>query len=558
MIEKDPSSKASSATAIGWLRNCLHNHESCKPPTEVQKPPKRLINVGNESRDPFLVEISPSSQDVQWVSLSYCWGGKTHTQEKSSFKLARDTMSMLKNGISMKRLDATIRDAILVTRALEISYIWIDALCIIQKESIVERDREAQRERDEEATRDWNEEAPRMSAIYGGSMVTLVVANSISATKGFLDERKLQYIPILRPMNPVVEFRDKEPSAKVFLSLEWDKSEDELNGPWSKRGWTMQEGLLPNRLLHYASSQMIWKCREEQRFERGVTKSLQDEVAETLKYSDDISFGSGWLWKLDTFMQFKRFPDYLPNNPNYPFISKREIFRLWYQLIEDYTQREFFDERNRLVAFSGLARIFGETIGSNEYVAGLWKPDLIRGLMWHTKGAKLVPLQQQSSKRSFLSWSWASVGGRLVKNSHMSSENFITLSKVVDVEVNLIDPRDAFGPFKGGRVTITGPLKRLPRLYNKDWKCAEESISKLERYLSETVEKESTGDVEDKYISPPNGHFAVLQMVRNHSTIDLLVLEATGGGLNGINEYCRVGYIRSYISTRAISHRHTL
>jgi hypothetical protein len=133
-----------------------------------------------------------------------------------------------------------------------------------------------------------------MSAIYGGSMVTLVVASSISATDGFLKEREVQYIPVSRPINPVVESRDNKPSAKVFLPLEWDKNEDELNGPWSKRGWTMQEGLLPNRLLHYTSSQMIWKCREEQRFERGVTKNLQDEVAETLRYNDDISFGSGF------------------------------------------------------------------------------------------------------------------------------------------------------------------------------------------------------------------------------------------------------------------------
>jgi hypothetical protein len=53
----------------------------------------------------------------------------------------------------------------------------------------------------------------------------------------------------------------------------------------------MQEGLLPSQLLHYTSSQMIWKCGEEQRFEKGVTKSLQDKVAKILAYSNDISFG---------------------------------------------------------------------------------------------------------------------------------------------------------------------------------------------------------------------------------------------------------------------------
>jgi hypothetical protein len=538
VLEKDPSSQASFAIASGWLRDCLKNHESCKPPAEIQKPPKRLMNVGNESRDPFLVEVSRGSQDVEWVSLSYCWGKKTPEQEKDAIKLTMNTMSMLKNGISMDRFDPTIRDAILVTRALGFSYIWIDALCIIQKVGIGEWNEEAIREWNEEATREWNEEASRMNEIYGGSTVTLVVASSTSAMKGFLKEREVQYVPILWPINPVSDSTDNEPLAKVFLSLERDKNEDELKGPWSNRGWTMQEGLLPNRLLHYTSSQMIWKCCEKQTFERGVTKSVQDEVAKTLKYDDDISFGSGWLWRLDTFMQFKKFPDYLPSNPNYPLISNQEIFRLWYHLIEDYTQREFTCKNDRLVAFSGLARIFGNMIRSHEYVAGLWKSDLIRGLIWHTEGAKLVP--RQSPNSVFPSWSWASSGHQLVKNS-MSSEDFSALSRVEDALVSLVDPRDPFGVVNGGTVTITGPLKKISRLYDKEWRSAERPISKFERHLSETVEEQSPGDVEDKYVSPPGGHFAALQMIRTYITLDLLVLEATGEVLNGINVYRRVG-----------------
>jgi hypothetical protein len=73
---------------------------------------------------------------------------------------------------------------------------------------------------------------------------------------------------------------------------------------------------------------MIWKCCEEQKFERGVTKSLQDELAKISTYSDDLSFRSGWLWKLDTFMKFKRFPGYLPSNLDYPLQSEPETFRL--------------------------------------------------------------------------------------------------------------------------------------------------------------------------------------------------------------------------------------
>ncbi|KAH0559316.1 hypothetical protein GP486_004171 [Trichoglossum hirsutum] len=526
-IEKDPCSKASLAIASGWLRDCLKNHDSCKSPTEFQKPPKRLINVGTETRNPFLVETSTgsSSQQLKWLSLSYCWG------EEPSMKLTAGTMDILRNGIPLNKFDPTIRDAILVTRALEITHIWIDALCILQDHN----------------TKDWNEQASKMNEIYGGSTVTLVVASSNSVRNGFLKKRELRYIPIPRRSNPAGDSTDIKSAASVFFSPEWDKNEDELNGPWSNRGWTMQEGLLPSRLLHYTSSQMIWKCGEEQRFERGVIKSLQDEVAKLLTYSDDISFGSGLLWRLETFMKFKRFSDYLPSNLNCSPSSEPETFRLWYDLIEEYTQRRFKYISDRLVAISGLAQIYGNAIRSNEYVAGLWKPDLIRGLIWHTDGAKLIPRQSADNMRAFNnafpSWSWASVGYEVVKNGQKNNNNLQALSLVEVVQVDLVDQLDPFGAVKSGSVTITGPLKKAPRLYNKEWKSAGASISEFERHLSEIVEDESLGGVEHRYSSPPGGHFAALQMLGDIDSLDLLVLEATGEVSNGINMYRRVGVI---------------
>jgi hypothetical protein len=445
-------------------------------------------------------------------------------------KLTMASMDMLKNGLPLSTFDPTIRDAILVTRELALPYIWIDALCIIQ----------------DKEENEWIKEASRMNEIYGGSTVTLVAASSTSVMEGFLKEREVQYIPILRPVNPGLGFPDNKPSANVFLSPGWDKNEDILHGPWSNRGWTMQEGLLPNRLLYYKSSQMIWKCCEEQKFERGITQSFQAKVVKDLQYGYDVTFGSGWLWRLDTFMQFKRFPDYLPIDMESSLVSNRELFRLWYHLVENYSQRGFACESNRLMALSGLARIFGNTIESYEYVAGLWRPDLIRGLMWYTAGAELIPRQPPNS--AFPSWSWASAGNQLVKTSQMNSDNFSVLSRVEDVQIDLADQQDPFGVSNGGRVTITGPVKRIPRLYNKEWKSEGESISKFERHLSELVEEESPGDVEGKYISPSGGHFAAIQMIRHHPTLDLLLLEATGEVSNGINEYRRIGvYTLLYI-----------
>ena len=176
MIEKNPSSRATVAIASSWLRNCPENHSSCNPPPGSHKPLKRLINGGNETQKPFLVNTSSASRNFQWLlSLSHRWG---EPPIKAWTELIEITEDRLKNGIDLDKFDHTIRDAIVVARALDISYVWIDSLCIVQGGG------------------EWNEEASKMNELYGGSTVTLVAASSNSVMDGILNERQSEYIPI--------------------------------------------------------------------------------------------------------------------------------------------------------------------------------------------------------------------------------------------------------------------------------------------------------------------------------------------------------------------------
>jgi hypothetical protein len=253
----------------------------------------------------------------------------------------------------------------------------------------------------------------------------------------------------------------------------------------------MHEGLLPNRLLHYTASQITWKFCEEQRC---VTERVEDRISETLTYPDydDIAFGSGFLWQLPAFLKFKRFKNHLPISLDYPLMSRSDTFRLWYGLVEDYTQRRFTKISDRLVAISGLVRIYGDMIRNPTYMAWLWKEDLIRGLLWHFEGTTLIPKRSADNistfHEAFPSWSWASVGYEVVKNDLKTDNSLCTLSEIESIQIDLVDLWDPFGAVNSGSVTITGPLRRLPRLYNKEWASAEASMSKLERHISEIVE----------------------------------------------------------------------
>ncbi|OCK76079.1 HET-domain-containing protein, partial [Lepidopterella palustris CBS 459.81] len=342
-----------------------------------------------------------------WVALSYCWGGEP------SLKLTKLTIRTLTQGIPLDRFEATIRDAILVTRGLGITYLWVDALCIFQDED----------------SSDWNEQSSKMSEIYGGSTVTIVAADSSSVTEGFLQQRELQYIAM--DWLPSTMFSDKSQlntdTRHVYLSPSWNPDKDKMVGPWSKRGWTMQEGLLPNRLLFYTSYQMAWKCRTVIKYERGAACEPSAEVIR----GESIS----------------------------------ERYRLWYELVEDYTPRHFKYIQDRLIAISGLAKIFGDLI-SDQYFAGLWKRDMVRGLVWHASGAKLIPNNSTDNPSFHVntapSWSWASVGSNVaVVNDHADQDGFRALAKIEDVEVELVNPSNPFGAANAGSVIITGPLARL-------------------------------------------------------------------------------------------------
>jgi hypothetical protein len=478
-----------------------------------------LIKVGNENADTVLIETAYAAQPMSWAALSYCWGGPP------SVKLTVERMDELKTGIPFDDLDSTIQDAIIISRELGISYLWVDALCIVQDKTLGE----------------WEEEATRMSDIYGGSVVTLVAASSPSARDGFLTQRSGGYVPVLFPAEPDERATGVNASrtAKVFLSLDSHQSEKEVTGPWANRGWTMQEGHLPNRLLHYTGKQMTWQCREGRKWECGANESLQDAIHAAQAYASPIDTDAAWFRWQESFTKLKLLPDYLWANQDLPEFDCREPFYLWYRLVEEFCPRALTKESDRLLGISRLAKLFGDIIKDQGYVAGLWKTDLLRGLAWYTTDAKVIP--RRPYNRAFPSWSWASVGQSPI--AIKENTDTMALSTITDVHVCLEEPGNLFGAIRSGSITITGPLKKLPRLYNPNFESAKASITPLEFYLSSQIAKQKLEHVDAKYTAPRGCHFAALKILRDQTCMELLILESLGRKLEGKEMYCRVGLL---------------
>jgi hypothetical protein len=417
--------------------------------------------------------------------------------------LTKSNLKALKHGkYCLNEYGSAIQDMIFVARALGIPYAWVDALCILQNKD----------------SDDFDQQVSQMRDIYAGSLLTLVVADSGSASNRFLIERERQFLPVTE------QNCDQGP---IFLSPALDDMADDDRGPWSARGWTMQEGILPQRILEFKSSEIIWKCCEERKFERGVTQNVNSAMEESSKFFGGPTYG---LWTLGIFSMFKRTQDLKQTNHLDRSLRGSEMFELWYQLIEKYTTRIFSRLEDRLAAISGLVNVYSDMIGSKQYIYGLWKSDMIRGLTWMCDSDFKPNKTEARTKASslFPSWSWASVGYERVQ-FYCGPGHFQPLAK-----------------FQQGSSTSTillaGPLKIFSQ------KCLAKPKTELERYVSAIIAQlyPKHRDAGQSSVLP-GIQLAAMQMGLESSGNSrpsymwVLLLKLTGNTFEGHAVYVRVG-----------------
>ena len=161
--------------ARGWLSECLSHHTRCKHVTRVEDySPTRLIEVrANSSKHELrLYSTSNGPMNEPYMTLSHCWG------KHPCLRLTSSTHDRLQKGFALAELPPTFQDAIMVTRALGINYLWIDALCIIQ-----------------DSVLDWRHEATLMSQVYSNSRCNISALDARDSTEGLFFDREFSNIP---------------------------------------------------------------------------------------------------------------------------------------------------------------------------------------------------------------------------------------------------------------------------------------------------------------------------------------------------------------------------
>jgi hypothetical protein len=137
-------------------------------------------------------------------------------------------------------------------------------------------------------------------------------------------------------------------------------------------------------------------------------------------------------------------------------ITNKQLFDAWRRnIVQPYTERELTMSSDRLVALSAIAFEFSKRL-SDQYLAGIWREDLQRGLLCHCNETSSV------FEIGLSSWSWASVQGRISWPRRQKLDPAVC-PKVVRVEY-AISPDNLFGRPHAASITLRAKVMHKAQL----------------------------------------------------------------------------------------------
>ncbi|KAG8666783.1 hypothetical protein FPOAC2_11908 [Fusarium poae] len=435
-VGSDAGSKDTLSVVTGWVHDCLQSHDCCQP--AKTRLPSRILDL-EALDDPNKIRLLQTTSEEEYgsyVTLSYCWGSDPTFHVRTT----HSTMSSHLNSIEVDNLPQTYKDAIKITRHLGIRFLWIDSLCICQDD-----------------VEDWARESAAMQQVYAGAYLSIAADNASGSEQGFLKRQERTHVPAI--INTSTQNGDSSKSIEVagyifqvppnnaYHARAWMVFNKE---PLTKRGWAMQERLLPIRALHFGNDQMFFECNCHLLSEDGVEVKGR--------------------WNSLYPLKEKGFKD--------PARKSRvsAAHQLWYLILEDFFHRMVTVKSDRLPAISGLATMFQSRLteemvsragsGNVQYVAGLWSNALIEGLEWTALGKDKDGITLPDKKplpgaENYIAPTWSPASFDDVSAHGMTMPDWVDVATVTDFSVTPKTIHNPFGELIDGWIRIRGPMIKL-------------------------------------------------------------------------------------------------
>jgi hypothetical protein len=292
---------------------------------------------------------------------------------------------------------------------LELEYIWIDSLCIIQ---------------DSEA--DWLEESGKMASIYSDAYITIAATQAANSNIGLFTEIKEKHMTWEGTELTLMKHPNHATPGDVIF--DWF--------PLLTRGWVAQEIMLSPRILHFCDGELVYQCMQDNNC----------SCASTEKSRPSADKHPIWLpshAKKTPKSESTKAPDLVPR-------FEAEHFGEWRRFLMYYTRLNLTFDKDQLPAVSGLARRFHDNFGST-YIAGLWLENLHSDLLWHHTS----PTERLSASTA-PTWSWASTKGD--KTFYACGYTDPLYYSVLSADVTPLSAHDPFGQLREARLTLSGRL----------------------------------------------------------------------------------------------------
>ena len=373
-------------------------------PTNDDFIPSRLVDVSTLSTNTVRIV---HRQDVprderRYIALSHCWGSTDFRKYNKSTKESFESI------IPLDEMPKTFEDVFQLAHQLDIRYVWIDALCILQDDKD-----------------DWERESSTMYQVYLRATLTVVASASWSSTEGLF-----RPAPSLRKSHCFLyekrdkgqtddnctfawSERDSEDATRHDNNIKWSR--------WGSRAWTLQEQALSSRIVYFTDTGLVF---EEKDVIRGETSGVR------LSTTDES-------YHVDEWIRSRK------GHGDGPIISlssrgtQADLPTAWWTWVSEYTPRGLTNADDRATAILGLAQYLSrpapndddsidrpndenlidrpnDTTSKPRYLAGLWEQSLAESLLWYVQlGATARPLDPVRAP----SWSWISVQGGIVNDS---------------------------------------------------------------------------------------------------------------------------------------------
>lgn len=359
------SSQALLQNIQNWQEYCVKSHHDCQRiQLHIKRLPSRILHVegADVSGVLRLQEAGSIPQNADYVTLSHAWGRQD--SGKASYQvLERKTLAKFFAEISLQDLPKTFREAVIITRRLGFNYLWIDSLCIIQ-----------------DSPEDWKTESALMSTVYGGSALNLVALGKDSHQGCFSRRNPLKLVPCKLSSDTPKAVYALHGCADIEVAFDW--------APSMHRAWIAQERILAPRNVFFGGPELFWSCTQGTLSEKGPTPRLFP-----------FGFrGPGCPEKMAiaTLMQHRNSKHLGPE-------EMQSFSVLWHGLLKHYLCTRLSYQKDKLVAFSGVAWAIQRHSGFS-YLSGLWKETFLMDSLWGCLKAGTQPEIWRAP-----SWSWGSI-----------------------------------------------------------------------------------------------------------------------------------------------------